>query len=79
MADRTTFMEAVAPAEKRHDARLAKEIEFALPRELPRIALLTVAHAMAGAYTAQGSAADFAIHDDDTQLNPHVHILLTHA
>ncbi|MGN7954468.1 MobQ family relaxase [Agrobacterium radiobacter] len=77
MADRTTLWNAVELAEKRHDARLAKEIEFALPRELPRTAWLAVAHAMADAYTAQGFVADFAIHDDGTKHNPHVHILLT--
>ncbi|NTB02384.1 MobQ family relaxase [Agrobacterium tumefaciens] len=77
MADRTTLWNAVELAEKRHDARLAKEIEFALPRELSRTAWLTVAHAMADAYTAQGFVTDFAIHDDGTQHNPHVHILLT--
>lgn len=77
MADRTTLWNAVELAEKRHDARLAKEIEFALPRELSRTAWFTVAHAMADAYTAQGFVADFAIHDDGTQHNPHVHILLT--
>lgn len=77
MADRTTLWNAVELAEKRHDARLAKEIEFALPRELPRTAWLAVAHAMADAYTAQGFVADFAIHDDGTHHNPHVHILLT--
>ena len=77
MADRTTLWNAVELAEKRHDARLAKEVEFALPRELPRTAWLAVAHAMADAYTALGFVADFAIHDDGTQHNPHVHILLT--
>jgi hypothetical protein len=77
MADRTTLWNAVEQAERRHDARLAKEIEFALPRELPRTMWLAVAHAMADAYTAQGFASDFAIHDDGTQHNPHVHILLT--
>jgi hypothetical protein len=77
MADRTTLWNAVELAEKRHDARLAKEIEFALPRELSRTAWLAVAHAMADAYTSQGFVADFAIHDDGTQHNPHVHILLT--
>lgn len=77
MADRTTLWNSVELAEKRQDARLAKEVEFALPRELPRSAWLAVAHAMADAYTSQGFVADFAIHDDGTQHNPHVHILLT--
>lgn len=77
MADRTQLWNAVEVAEKRKDARLAKEVEFALPRELPRSAWLSVAQAMADAYAAQGFVADFAIHDDGSQHNPHVHILLT--
>lgn len=77
MADRTYLWNAVEHAEKRHDARLVKEIEFALPRELPRTAWLDVTRQMASAYTAQGFIADLAIHDDGTQHNPHVHILLT--
>lgn len=32
---------------------------------------------MADAYASQGFVADFAIHDDGTQHNPYVHILLT--
>lgn len=77
MADRTQLWNAVEVTEKRKDARLAKEVEFALPRELPRAEWLSVAQAMADAYAAQGFVADFAIHDDGTQHNPHVHILLT--
>ena len=77
MADRTKLWNAVEVAEKRKDARLAKEVEFALPRELPRAAWLPVAKVMADAYAAQGFVADFAIHDDGTKHNPHVHILLT--
>lgn len=77
MADRKMLWNAVELAERRQDARLAKEIEFALPRELPRSTWLTVAHAMADAYASQGFVADYAIHDDGTQHNPHVHILLT--
>ncbi|WP_097143324.1 MobA/MobL family protein [Rhizobium subbaraonis] len=77
MADRMRLWNAVETAEKRKDARLAKEVEFALPRQLPRAMWLPVARAMADAYAAQGFAADLAIHDDGTQHNPHVHILLT--
>ncbi|GAA3075595.1 hypothetical protein GCM10010520_23370 [Rhizobium viscosum] len=77
MADRAALWNAVEAAEKRKDARLAKELEFALPRELPRSAWLAVARAMADAYTAKGFIADLAIHDDGTQHNPHVHLLLT--
>ncbi|EJT04924.1 MobA/MobL family protein [Rhizobium sp. CCGE 510] len=77
MADRAQLWNAVEAAEKRKDARLAKELEFSLPRELPRSAWLGVAHAMADAYAAKGFIADLAIHDDGAQHNPHVHLLLT--
>lgn len=77
MGDRTRLWNAVEVAEKRKDARLAKEVEFALPRELPRDAWLIVARAMADAYASKGFVADYAIHDDGTRHNPHVHILLT--
>lgn len=77
MAERAPLWNAVETAEKRKDARLAKELEFSLPRELPRTAWLVVARAMADAYTAKGFVADLAIHDDGTQHNPHVHLLLT--
>ncbi|MFS8047024.1 MobA/MobL family protein [Rhizobium sp. BR 314] len=77
MADRAQLWNAVEAAEIRKDARLAKEVEFALPRELPRTAWLAVARIMADAYTAQGFVVDLAIHDDGTQHNPHVHLLMT--
>nr|WP_234886593.1 MobA/MobL family protein [Sinorhizobium saheli] len=77
MADRARLWNAVEAAEKRKDARLAKELEFSLPRELSKAMWWLVAKAMADAYTSQGFVADVAIHDDGTQHNPHVHILLT--
>lgn len=77
MRDRTRLWNAVEVTEKRKDARLAKEVEFALPRELPRTEWLAVARAMADAYAALGFIADLAIHEDGTGHNPHVHILLT--
>ncbi|MBY2985661.1 MobA/MobL family protein [Rhizobium leguminosarum] len=77
MAERAQLWNAVETAEKRKDARLAKELEFSLPRELPRSTWLAVARAMADACTAKGFIADLAIHDDGTQQNPHVHLLLT--
>jgi hypothetical protein len=77
MANRAMLWNAVEAAERRKDARLAKEIEFALPRTLPRPMWLAVAREMADAYTARGHVVDLAIHDDDTAHNPHVHLLLT--
>jgi len=77
MAERARLWNAVEEAEIRKDARLAKEIEFALPRELPRDAWLPVARTMADAYAAQGFVVDLAIHEDGTRHNPHVHLLMT--
>lgn len=77
MRERALLWGAVEVAERRKDARLAKEVEFALVRELPRAAWLTVARKMADAYTGQGFVVDLAIHDDGTKHNPHVHMLLT--
>ncbi|KAA3448631.1 conjugal transfer protein [Mesorhizobium sp. SARCC-RB16n] len=77
MAERASLWNAVEAAEKRKDARLAKEVEFALPLELPRSAWLGIARTMADAYTAQGFVVDLAIHDDGARRNPHVHLLMT--
>ncbi|MER8798267.1 MobA/MobL family protein [Mesorhizobium sp. M0984] len=77
MANRASLWNAVEIAEKRKDARLAKEVEFALPLELPRSAWLNIARAMADAYTTQGFVVDLAIHDDGARRNPHVHLLMT--
>lgn len=76
MGDRARLWNAVEAAEKRKDARLAKEIEFALPRELSLADWLRIGRAMADAYTSKGHVADFAIHDDGSGHNPHVHLLL---
>lgn len=77
MRDRATLWNAVEAAEKRKDARLAKEIEIALPRELSRHAWLVVARQMADLYVARGHVVDLAIHDDGSGHNPHVHMLMT--
>ncbi|MER9338092.1 MobA/MobL family protein [Mesorhizobium sp. M0293] len=77
MGNRASLWNALEAAEKRKDARLAKEVEFALPLELPRSAWLAVARIMADAYTAQGFVVDIAIHDDGARRNPHVHLLMT--
>lgn len=77
MADRATLWNGVERAEKRRDARLAKEIEFALPRELPQAEWRAVALAMADVYLARGHVVDLAIHSDARHENPHVHLMLT--
>lgn len=77
MADRATLWNAVEAAERRKDARLAKEIEAALPRELSPAAWLELCRTFAAHYAREGFVADFAIHDDGSAHNPHVHVLLT--
>lgn len=76
MRDRATLWNAVERAEVRKDARLAKELEFAIPRELPKAEWFAAARAMAAAYAGRGFVADLAVHDDGTGHNPHAHLLL---
>lgn len=77
MAERERLWNAVERAEVRKDARLAKEIEMALPRELPRATWLELVRTFADAYVSLGFVVDLAIHDDGTAHNPHSHLLLT--
>ncbi len=76
MSDRATLWNAVEAAEKRRDARLAKEIEFSLPRELAPAVWIKVAREMADIYVSQGHVVDIAIHEDGKGNNPHVHLML---
>jgi hypothetical protein len=77
MSDRAALWNAVEKCEIRKDARLAKEIEVALPRELPRNEWLALVREFADVYVSQGFIVDLAIHDDGTLQNPHAHLLLT--
>ncbi|HEX3365206.1 Ti-type conjugative transfer relaxase TraA [Phenylobacterium sp.] len=79
--DRSTLWNAAEAAEKRRDARVAREIEVALPHELTAEQRLELtrefAHDLADRY---GVAVDFAIHSPhgDTDVrNHHAHIMLT--
>lgn len=77
MADRGQLWNAVERAEIRKDGRLAKEIEVALPRELPFGEKLAVVDTLARALASSGLAVDYAIHEDGTNNNPHAHLMLT--
>ena len=79
--DRSTLWNAAEAAEKRRDGRVAREIEVAIPHELPageRLALTReFARQLADRY---GVAVDFAIHSPQGQTdirNHHAHLLLT--
>lgn len=79
--DRETLWNAAEFAEKRKDARVAREIEVALPHELTgeeRLELVReFSQSLADRY---GVAVDFAIHTPDDNMdirNHHAHILMT--
>ncbi|MHB0953241.1 MAG: Ti-type conjugative transfer relaxase TraA [Allorhizobium sp.] len=79
--DRSTLWNAVEFAEKRKDARVAREFEIALPHELNAAERLSLtrdfARDLANRY---GAAVDFAIHQpgcDGDVRNIHAHVLMT--
>lgn len=80
MGDRAKLWNAVEQAEKRKDARLAKEIVVALPHELTDDERAGLARSFALALAGQGMVADLNIHrphrEGDAR-NHHAHIMLT--
>ncbi len=75
--DREQLWNLVDTTAKRKDARLAKTIEAALSRDIPRDQWISVLRDFVAPYVAAGMVADIAIHDDGTGHNPHVHVMLT--
>lgn len=79
--DRTTLWNAAEAAERRQDARIAREYEVALPHELTaaqRIALVQVfAHDLANRYLVAVDLAVHAPHRDGDARNYHAHLLTT--
>lgn len=76
-ADRETLWNAVQKVEKAANAQMAREVEVALPRELPleqQIILLRLY--IQACFVSRGMIADFSIHDKGDG-NPHAHIMLT--
>jgi Ti-type conjugative transfer relaxase TraA len=79
--DRSALWNAVEFAEKRKDARLAREFEVALPHELNAGERLALVRAFARDLADRhGAAVDFAIHapggDSDIR-NSHAHVMMT--
>jgi len=75
--NRETLWNAVETKEKRHDARLTREIEVALQAEFvlqEQIDLLQ--EYIQENFVDRGMIADFSIHDKGDG-NPHAHIMLT--
>ncbi len=75
--DRSTLWNAVEQVEKNSKAQLAREINVALPVELPREQQIELIREYCrDNFVSAGMCADFAIHDTDGS-NPHAHIMLT--
>ncbi len=81
MADREKLWNAVEANEKRKDAQLAREFNFALPKELTLEQNIELAREFVKeTFVKQGMVADLCIHNDkqpDGQLHPHAHVMLT--
>lgn len=79
--DRSALWNAAEFAEKRKDARVAREFEIALPRELSPEGRLKAARAFAqNLANRYGAAVDFAIHSPGEHgdiRNYHAHVLMT--
>jgi Ti-type conjugative transfer relaxase TraA len=79
--DRSALWNAVEFAEKRKDARLAREFEVALPHELNADQQLALVRAFARDLADRhGAAVDFAIHapgGDSDLRNSHAHVMMT--
>ena len=79
--DRSALWNAAEFAEKRKDARVAREFEIALPHELSPEGRLKAARAFArDLANCYGAAVDFAIHspsEHGDDRNHHAHVLMT--
>ncbi len=81
LSDRATLWNAVEASEKRIDAQLAREIEFAIPRELDQAEGIRLARDFVQReFVARGMVADLNVHWDrgaDGLARPHAHVMLT--
>lgn len=81
LADREKLWNAVEAAEKRKDAQLSREVEFAIPRELNKSQGIALAREFVEAeFVDKGMIADLNVHWDigkDGLAKPHAHVMLT--
>ena len=79
--DRTALWNTAEKAEKRIDARVAREYELALPHELSKVQRVALVRAFAEEIANKyGVAVDFAIHRahrEGDERNTHAHVLTT--
>ncbi|MGQ2941845.1 MAG: Ti-type conjugative transfer relaxase TraA [Blastomonas fulva] len=80
-SDREKLWNDVEAGEVRKDAQLAREIEFALPREMTQAQAIELARDFVKAeFVDRGMIADLNVHCDigaDGEAKPHVHVMLT--
>ncbi|HUD93011.1 Ti-type conjugative transfer relaxase TraA [Sphingobium sp.] len=80
-SDRATLWNEVEATEKRKDAQLAREVEFAIPREMNQAQGIALAQDFVRAeFVDSGMIADLNVHWDigaDKLAKPHAHVMLT--
>ncbi|ENN84546.1 Conjugal transfer protein [Rhizobium freirei PRF 81] len=80
-SDRERLWNDVEAFEKRKDAQLCREVEFAIPREMSQTQGIELARDfMASEFVDQGMIADLNVHwdvDADGSAKPHAHVMLT--
>ncbi len=81
LRDRERLWNAIEAGEVRKDAQLAREVEFAIPRELSQEQGIELAREFVGeTFVDQGMIADLNVHWDlgeDGLARPHAHVMLT--
>lgn len=81
LSDRQTLWNAVEAKEVRKDAQLAREVEFAIPREMTEQQGIDLARDFVKAeFVERGMIADLNVHWDigeDGLAKPHAHVMLT--
>jgi Ti-type conjugative transfer relaxase TraA len=81
LGDRSTLWNEVEATELRKDAQLAREVEFAIPRELTQLQGIDLARDFVqDEFVERGMIADLNVHWDigaDGLAKPHAHVMLT--
>ncbi|HVK80960.1 MAG TPA: MobQ family relaxase, partial [Verrucomicrobiae bacterium] len=81
LADRATLWNEVEASEKRKDAQLAREVEFAIPREMTKDQGIALARDFVQReFVDRGMIADVNVHWDigaDGEAKPHAHVMLS--
>jgi len=81
LRDRETLWNEVEATEKRKDAQLAREVEFAIPREMTKEQGIALARDFVQReFVARGMIADLNVHWDigaDGEAKPHAHVMLS--